>query len=101
MKAAFACLTAPFILVAAGAPRVPGCAAALGTVGGERFCVETPGGVAIAASAERAADLASLARLGEQRFNRQFSLQPTRYALFEFDDPAHVGGWQRAFSLAH
>jgi hypothetical protein len=61
-------------------------------------CAEAPLGVALSRDPLRAQSLAGLGRGGETRFRRHFGLDPARYAIVEFDDPALLGGHIRALN---
>jgi len=87
-------LLAPLLLAvlaparaAAAVQERPGCTAARAAVPSLTFCVETPGGVVMAARAEEAAQLARHAAAGEQRFHVHFGMAPPPYALLTSTSP--------------
>ena len=74
------------LLIAAGAPVSPPaatCVVVRPMLLAGQACADAPTGVAIAASADRAAALASLAAQGEARFTLRFARPVPRYAVVE------------------
>lgn len=67
----------------AGPAAPPACASLRAAVPAGWNCADTRHGMVIAGSAARAAQLAALATLGEQRFRRRFGLATPSYAVVE------------------
>ncbi len=85
------CLTSPVVLALMATPvnAMPddqqGCAKIAGIAAEVGQCADTPHGVVLAESDDRAAALAAMAAQGEVRFARHFDRTPPRYALIEGD----------------
>ncbi len=75
-----------FFVAAPVQPAEAGCAVLRSVVPAGQACVDAPHGVIIAATPDRARDLARLAATGEQRFALRFARTVPRYAVVETTD---------------
>jgi len=68
----------------------PDCAAVRAALPEAGTCVEAASGIVIAADPETAASMLAGATTGAQRFRDAFGREPSRHAVFTFDDPGAV-----------
>lgn len=85
-----------FSLAALSVTPQPSCSAVQATLASVGTCVEAPGGIAIAADPVKAREMVEQAGAGADRFRSVFGREPSRWAVYSFDDPAEVGATSTA-----